>query len=125
MAEKLESVGPIIEGVLARLISRYEELSEACYRVSVTRHGERGRFRRGHHARRLHPALLKKVDLDRDLARLYCKFFGGVDAGPSQADTLSRSDDQPISTSISNSRPHGRVIRVKTSSPDSVSTWEV
>lgn len=83
------------EHVLSRLVERYLELCEVCYRVAVSRHDERGRFRRGHPGRRVHPALLKKVDLDRALAHVYRRFF------------LAHEEDAASSTSTSNSRPQG------------------
>jgi len=112
MQSELEPVGPIAAGVLARLVTRYEELADTCYRVLVSRHDERGRFRRGHRARRPHPALVKKVDLDRDLARLYRKFFGPAEL-----------DRDPTSTSASNSRPQGSETRTG-SAAQSPSSWE-
>lgn len=81
------------EGVLLRLVRRYMELAEVCYRVSVSAHGERGRFRKGHRARHSHPALLKKVDLDEALVGVYRRFF----------DPRYRL----TSTSTSKSRRHG------------------
>lgn len=86
-----------IDGPLAALVRRYVELSEQCYRVSVSRHDERGRFRRGHPGRRPHPALLKKSDLDRALERLHQRFFG--------------SDSGTNSTSTSNSLRQGKETR--------------
>ena len=65
----------VVEGVLLRLVRRYLDLSDVCYRVSVSAHGDRGRFRKGHRARRSHPALLKKVDLDQALVSVYRRFF--------------------------------------------------
>ena len=62
------------DGILCRLVHKYVELSEVCYRVSVAAHDERGRFRKGPR-RREHPALLKKIDLDRALSRIYERFF--------------------------------------------------
>ena len=82
--------------ILPRLVRRYQELAEMCYRVTVAYHDERGRLRRGHR-RRTHPALLKKVDLDTALSQVYRRFFGGHEEG---ADT---------STSISNNRFQGRL----------------
>jgi hypothetical protein len=65
------------EGILARLVRNYVELSDVCYRVSVVAHDRRGRFERGHRVRRPHPALLKKVDLDEALIEVYRRFFDG------------------------------------------------
>ena len=65
------------EGILARLVRHYVELSDVCYRVSVVAHDRRGRFERGHRVRRPHPALLKKVDLDEALIEVYRRFFDG------------------------------------------------
>jgi len=113
MTSDLEPVGPIVEGVLSLLVSRYEALADTCYRVSVSRHDERGRFRRGHRARRPHPALVKKVDLDRALERLYEKFFG-----PCQGDY------QPISSSISNRRLHGSETRTWSPAGRPGKSWE-
>ncbi len=105
---------PIASLVLGRLVARYEELAETCYRVSTSRHGERGRFLRGHRARAPHPALAKKIDLDRELARIYARFFDP-----------SALDGRPVSISISNSRPQGSVARTQSSPPpDSASSWE-
>ncbi len=84
-------------GIMPRLVRRYLELSEVCYRVSVSRHDERGRFKKGHRGRAPHPALLKKVDLDRFLAHVYQRFFG--------------ADEEPNSISTSNSRCQGSEIR--------------
>ncbi len=84
-------------GIMPRLVRRYLELSEACYRVSVSRHDERGRFKKGHAGRRVPPVLLKKVDLDHTLERVYERFFG--------------QPEEPGPSSISNSRCQGREIR--------------
>ena len=65
------------DGILARLVRNYVELSDVCYRVSVVAHDRRGRFERGHRVRRPHPALLKKVDLDEALIEVYRRFFDG------------------------------------------------
>jgi hypothetical protein len=92
------------DDVLSRLVHKYLELTDLCYRVSVTVHDPYGRFRRGHQVRRPHPALLKKIDLDQALARLYCRFF---------------EDPAGISTSTSNSRPHGSETRTSSASPGS------
>ena len=80
-------------GIMPRLVRRYLELSDVCYRVAVSRHDERGRFKKRHRGRTPHPALLKKTDLDRSLARVYQRFFGVV--------------EEANSTSTSNSRPQG------------------
>jgi hypothetical protein len=79
--------------IMPRLVRRYLELSDLCYRVSVTRHDHRGRFQKGHRGRSPHPVLLKKVDLDRCLVQLYERFFG--------------SSPEPNDTSTSNSRRQG------------------
>lgn len=78
-------------GIMPRLVRRYLELSEACYRVSVSHHDERGRFKKGHRRRSSHPAVLKKTDLDRSLAHLYQKFFGEVEEANSTSTSNSRS----------------------------------
>jgi len=96
MRSEPEVGGPALGGVIALLVNQYRALADTCYRVAVTQHDERGRFRRRHRARSPHPVLLKKIDLDRDLSRLYYKFFG-----PSAISV----EPKPISTS--NSRPHG------------------
>lgn len=84
-------------GIMPRLVRRYLELSDVCYRVAVSRHDERGRFKKRHRGRTPHPALLKKTDLDRSLARVYQRFFGAV--------------DETNSTSTSNSRRQGSETR--------------
>lgn len=98
--------GPALSGVIALLVSQYRYLADTCYRVSVTQHDDRGRFRRRHQARTPHPVLLKKIDLDRDLARVYRKFFG-----PPAASV------EPRPTSISNNRPQGSEKRTDSASP--------
>ncbi|GAG09170.1 unnamed protein product, partial [marine sediment metagenome] len=70
MSDAWHQVGMTGEDILPRLARKYLELCEICYRVSVARHDERGQFRRGHRGRRSHPALLKKMDVDRALARI-------------------------------------------------------
>lgn len=82
--------------VLARLVTSYLELAELCYRVQVAVHDHQGRFRKGHHLRHPHPALLKKADLDEALTRVYRRFFAAGDEN---------------STSTSNSRPQGSETR--------------
>jgi len=84
------------EEIMPRLTRKYLELSAACYRVATAVHDERGRFRRGHPGRRVSPAVLKKIDLDKALDRVYQRFFGDHD------DAVGRS-----STSTSNSRCQG------------------
>ena len=99
-------------GIMPRLVRRYLELSDTCYRVSVSRHGERGRFRKGHRGRTPHPAFLKKMDLDRSLAHVYHRFFGAV--------------EERNSTSTSNSRRQGSEAS-KAGTSNEVSppeTWE-
>ncbi len=111
MVERDQS-GEVPNRVLALLVMRYRELADTCYRVEITRHGEQGRFQRGHRARQTHPAVLKKVDLDRSITQVYRRFFGSAEL-----------DGAPSSTSTSNSRPQGRPTR--TASPaESGSTWE-
>lgn len=80
-------------GIMPRLVRKYLELSDACYRVAISHHDEKGRFRKGHTQRSPHPALIKKMDLDRSLTHIYLRFFGPV--------------EEPNSTSTSNSRSHG------------------
>jgi len=94
---------PASPKIMPRLLRRYVELSDLCYRVSVSRHDRRGRFQKGHRGRTPHPALLKKVDLDRCLLRLYERFFG--------------SPLEPNDTSTSNSRPHGSEIATSGDAP--------
>jgi len=91
--------------IFPRLARRYLELCELCYRVSVTSHDDRGRFPRGHHSRQLHPAVAKKIDLDRALARVYRRFFDSPD------------DDSSISTS--NSRCQGSEALTSPKGPSS------
>ena len=50
----------------------YRELEETCYRAAVAGRGERGKLRGRY---RLPPPLLKKMDLDAALERLYARFF--------------------------------------------------
>ena len=71
------------EGVLNRLVAKYRELEELCYRLAVAVRDSRGRFRRGRRTPRTPAALLKKVDLDRALVRVYARFFGDDETGPS------------------------------------------
>ena len=85
------------EHIMPRLVRKYVELSEACYRVAVSNRDERGRFRRGHRLPRPHPALVKKIDLDAALCRVYWRFF------------VSREESSSISTS--NSRRQGSDTR--------------
>lgn len=89
-----------IDAVLVRLVRKYVELSDACYRVSVVAHDKHGRFRKGHHARRPHPALLKKVDLDRALGEVYRRFFGpgGQPRSSSTSNRRCQGSDAPTST---------------------------
>ena len=93
MSMEKRTTAVTMAGIMPRLVRRYLELSEACYRVSVSHHDERGRFKKGHRRRSPHPALLKKTDLDRSLAHVYQRFFGVV--------------EEANSTSTSNSRPQG------------------
>jgi len=88
--------------VLARLVTKYLELAEACYRVQVAVHDRGGRFRKGHHVRQPHPAVLKKADLDQALTRVYQRFF---------------EPGERMSTSTSNSRRQGRETRTASASP--------
>jgi len=80
--------------ILPRLVRKYVELAEVCYRVPVTHHDRLGRFPKGHRGPRPHPALIKKADLDAALVQVYRRFFG------TQADGTN-------STSTSNSRCQG------------------
>ncbi len=97
MTIEKETQALTMAGIMPRLVRRYLELSEACYRVSVSRHDERGHFRKGHAGRKTHPALLKKVDLDQTLEQVYERFFG--------------QPDEPSPISISNNRCQGSEIR--------------
>jgi len=94
--------------ILPRLVTRYLELADRCYRVSVAVHDPNGRFQRGHRGPRAHPALLKKADLDAALARVYERFFAGA-PDPSNS----------TSTSTSNSLPQGSETRTCSASPAS------
>lgn len=100
------TTGAVVGTLLPRLIERYTELAEACYRVATSRHDERGRFRKGHAGRRPHPVLLKKIDLDRELFRLYRKFFSV------QPEWLGAA-----STSTSNRRRQGKETRTGSGAP--------
>lgn len=102
MTIEKQSKALTMAGIMPQLVRRYLELAESCYRVSVSHHDERGRFRKGHRGRRIHPALLKKVDLDHALERVYERFFGQAEP------------DGPSSNSISNSRFHGREALIST-----------
>ncbi len=93
------------ESILSRLTRKYLELSDVCYRVSVLAHDGRGRFRKGHRARRPHPALLKKIDLDEALIDIYRRFF----------DSAYRVS----SSSTSKSRCHGRETLTSPRGPSS------
>jgi hypothetical protein len=94
------------ESILTLLARRYLELEEACYRVSVVFHDQYGRFQKGHRVRRPHPALVKKVDLDAALSRVYERFFGLV----THADEMS--------TSTSNSLCQGSDTRARSQDAD-------
>jgi len=83
--------------ILPRLVARYLELADRCYRVSVTFHDSNGRFRKGRPGPRSHTALMKKADLDVALVRIYERFF---------SDSRVESPES-TSTSTSNSRPQG------------------
>jgi hypothetical protein len=98
------------EELLPRLVRKYLELSDVCYRVAVAVHDERGRFRRGHRGRRPHPALLKKVDLDHELARIYRRFFGPPEEPSSISTSKSRRQGRETESSGggSSSRPASR-----------------
>jgi hypothetical protein len=78
-------------GIMPRLVRRYLELSDACYRVSVSHHDAKGRFKKGHRRRSPHPALLKKTDLDRSLERIYERFFGAVEESNDTSTSNRRS----------------------------------
>ena len=91
MSIEKRSSAVTMAGIMPRLVRRYLELSEACYRVSVSHHDEKGRFKRGHRQRSPHPTLLKKTDLDRSLAQVYQRFFGAVEEANSTSTSNSRS----------------------------------
>jgi len=91
------------EGVLPRLVTRYLELADRCYRVSVTVHDPTGRFQKGRAGPRSHPEMLKKADLDAALLRIYDRFFA------EQSSAASSS----VFTSTSNSRCHGSDTRIR------------
>jgi hypothetical protein len=90
-------------GVLPRLVTRYIELADRCYRVAVTAHDPTGRFQKGHAGPRSHPEMLKKADLDAALLRIYDRFFSEP---PAEASSSAR-------TSTSNSRCHGSDTRIR------------
>lgn len=98
--------------VFARFVTRYHELSETCYRVAISKHDKLGRFQKGHAGKRPPQVLLKKIDLDRDLLRMYQKFFDPQPEGTG-----------PVSTSISKSRRQGSEIRTDSAFLES-ETWE-
>jgi len=89
--------------ILPRLVTRYLELVDRCYRVSVTVHDPKGRFQKGHAGPRAHPETLKKADLDAALLRIYDRFFSERPAGVSSS----------ACTSTSNSRCHGSDTRIR------------
>jgi hypothetical protein len=94
--------------ILPRLVRKYVELSEVCYRVTVAARDERGRFRRRHPGRRPHPALLKKIDVDHALAAVYRRFFESRDAAISTPTSKSRcqgSDARTAPTGSSAANP--------------------
>ncbi len=81
--------------IMTRLTRRYAELSALCYRATTSPRDEYGRFQRGHASRRTHAVVVKKIDLDVALERVYQRFFGHQ--GVSEASSISTS----------NSRRHG------------------
>ena len=83
------------ETTMARLVRKYLELSAVCYRAATASRNEHGRFRRGRRASQPHPAILKKIDLDEALDRVYQRFFG------------RQGTCEVSSISASNSRRHG------------------
>ncbi len=63
--------------VFDRLLVRYRELEDVCYRMRVAGRDGRGRFGRSHRGRAPRDTLLlKKVDLDEALLQVYRRFFG-------------------------------------------------
>ena len=92
--------------ILPRLVAKYLELADRCYRVSVTFHDRTGRFQKGHSGPRSHPALVKKADLDAALVRVYQRFFTDPFSHP----------PAPIRTSTSNSRCHGSETSTRSAS---------
>jgi len=66
----------VTDGVLDRFTARYRELEARCYRTNVSVHRPEGRRRRDPVEQQVSSAMLKKMDLDRALARLYDRFFG-------------------------------------------------
>ena len=81
--------------IMARLVRRYAELSALCYRAATSPRDEYGRFQRGRVYRRPHSVVLKKIDLDVALERVYQRFFG------------VQEESEVSSISTSNSRRHG------------------
>lgn len=77
------------EEIMPRLVRKYLELSALCYRAATASHDQRGRFQRGRSGGRSHPAVIKKIDLDEALDRIYQRFFGGYD--PSEVSSTSKS----------------------------------
>ena len=86
-------------GILPRLVRKYVELSDVCYRVSVVAHDRRGRFQKGHRARTPHPAFLKKVDLDEALVEVYRRFFDSAYRVSSTSTSKSRRQGREMLTS--------------------------
>jgi len=63
--------------VFDRLLVRYRDLEDRCYRMQIAGRDGRGRFGRDHRGRAPRQTLLlKKVDLDQALLEVYRKFFG-------------------------------------------------
>jgi hypothetical protein len=67
----------VTNSLLRRLAARYRELEERCYRTSVATHRRDRPQQRDPMEAQVSAALLKKMDLDRALAALYDRFFGG------------------------------------------------
>jgi len=80
----------VSRSVMRRLVEKYVELCEACYRVSVATHDRQGRFRPNHRGRHPHPTVLKKIDLDEALAEVYRRFFASSQGLSSSSTSKSR-----------------------------------
>ena len=83
---------PMHDEIMPRLLRKYVELSATCYRAATAARKPDGRFRRGHRKIGPPPAVLKKIDLDEALERVYQRFFGpyAVESGNATPTSNSR-----------------------------------
>ena len=100
----------VSRSVMRRLVEKYVELCEACYRVSVATHDRQGRFRPNHRGRHPHPTMLKKIDLDEALAQVYRRFFASSQELNESSNSKSRrhGSETRKSSSGGGSRPASR-----------------